>query len=80
MLGLMQDWPLLCHKILDAAAIQHGEQEIVSRSVEGPIVRTTYADIRLRALKVAQLLERAGYREGDRIATMGLVARPARAL
>jgi len=70
MQGLMQDWPLLCHKILDHAAKQHGSREIVSRSVEGPILRTTYAEARLRALKVAQLLAREGYGEGDRIATM----------
>ena len=53
MLGLMQEWPLLCHKILDYAARQHGGREIVSRSVEGPIVRTNYRDLRARALKVA---------------------------
>lgn len=70
MLGLMQDWPLLCHKILDHAARQHGAREIVSRSVEGPIVRTTYADVRARALKAAQRLERDGYGVGDRIATL----------
>ena len=46
MLGLMQEWPLLCHKILDHAARQHGDREVVSRSVEGPIVRTTYSEIR----------------------------------
>ncbi|NMG38921.1 long-chain-fatty-acid--CoA ligase [Chelativorans sp. ZYF759] len=68
--GLMQDWPLLCHKILDHAARQHGGREIVSRSVEGPIERTTYAAVRARALKVAQLLARQGYGEGDRIATL----------
>ena len=39
MLGLMQDWPLLVHKIIDHAALYHGDREIVSRSVEGPIVR-----------------------------------------
>ena len=70
MLGLMQDWPLLCHKILDHAARQHGGREIVSRSVEGPIVRTTYGDVHLRARKVAQRLEREGYKVGDRIATL----------
>ena len=68
--GLMQDWPLLCHKLLDHAAIQHGHREVVSRSVEGPIVRTTYAEIRRRALKAAQKLQREGYRPGDRIATL----------
>ncbi len=70
MLGLMQDWPLLCHKILDHAAHQHPDVEIVSRSVEGPIVRSTYAQSRLRALKIAQLLEREGFGVGDRIATL----------
>jgi fatty-acyl-CoA synthase len=71
MLGLMQQWPLLCHKILDHAAIQHGNREVVSRSVEGPITRTTYREIRTRALKVAQMLARDGFAEGDRIATLG---------
>jgi len=71
MLGLMQEWPLLCHKILDYAARQHGNREIVSRSVEGPIVRTNYREVRARALKVAQRLERDGFKEGDRIATLG---------
>jgi fatty-acyl-CoA synthase len=70
MLGLMQEWPLLCHKILDNAARQHGRREIVSRSIEGPIVRTTYTEVRTRALKVAQRLERDGYSLGDRIATL----------
>jgi len=69
-LGLMQEWPLLCHKLIDAAARQHGAREIVSRSVEGPIVRTTYAGLRQRALKLAQRLDREGFVLGDRIATL----------
>jgi hypothetical protein len=43
MLGLMQDWPLTVDKILDHAKNWHGEREVVTRSVEGPIVRTTYS-------------------------------------
>ncbi|UTD25624.1 fatty-acid--CoA ligase [Bradyrhizobium sp. WD16] len=70
MLGLMQDWPLLCHRIIDHAARIHGSQEVVTRSIEGPIVRTTYAEIRSRALRVAQRLDRQGVRLGDRIATI----------
>ncbi len=70
MLGLMQDWPLLCHRIIDHAASIHGKQEVVTRSVEGPIVRTTYADIRTRALKVAQRLTRDGIKLGDRVGTI----------
>jgi len=71
MLGLMQEWPLLCHKILDYAASQHGKREIVSRSVEGPIVRTNYGEILARALRVAQALDREGFGLGDRIGTLG---------
>src|SRR6201994_1629958 len=68
MLGLMQDWPLLCHRIIEHAATYHGTQEIVTRSVEGPIVRTNYAEINKRALKVSQMLQRDGIKLGDRVA------------
>jgi len=71
MLGLMQDWPLLCHRIIDHAATYHAERLVVSRSVEGPIHTTNYADLRRRALKVAQRLERDGIKLGDRVATLG---------
>ncbi|MET4387440.1 fatty-acyl-CoA synthase [Bradyrhizobium sp. F1.4.3] len=70
MLGLMQDWPLLCHRIIEHAARIHGKQEVVTRSVEGPIHRTTYAEIHKRALKVSQMLERDGIKLGDRVATI----------
>ncbi len=70
MLGLMQDWPLLIHKIIDSAALQHPRQEVVSRLVEGPIVRANYAQVRERALKVAQRLTRDGIKLGDRVATL----------
>jgi fatty-acyl-CoA synthase len=70
MLGLMQDWPLLCHRIIDHAALNHGERPVISRSLEGPIHTTNYAKIRARALKVAQRLERDGIRHGDRVATL----------
>jgi len=70
MLGLMQEWPLVCHKLIDHAARQHGHREIVSRSVEGPIVRTTYKDLRERSLKVAQRLQRDGFKRSDRIGTL----------
>ncbi|WP_440638192.1 fatty-acid--CoA ligase [Bradyrhizobium sp. PUT101] len=70
MLGLMQDWPLLCHRIIEHAARIHGKQEVVTRSVEGPIHRTNYAEIHKRALKVSQMLERDGIKFGDRVATI----------
>jgi fatty-acyl-CoA synthase len=70
MLGLMQDWPLLCHKIIDNAARNHGERPIITRSIEGPIHQTNYAEIRSRALRVAQRLDRDGIKVGDRVATL----------
>ena len=70
MLGLMQDWPLLCHRIIDHAAKYHGERKVITRSVEGPIVETNYAEIRRRARKVAKRLEKDGIKFGDRVATM----------
>jgi fatty-acyl-CoA synthase len=70
MLGLMQDYPLLTHTILDHGALNHGERELVTRGVEGPIRRCTLADLRSRALKVAKALDQEGVKLGDRIATM----------
>lgn len=70
MLGLMQDWPLLCHRIIDHARTFNGGREVISRSIEGPLHSTTYAEIRGRALKIAQALEGIGIQPGDRVATM----------
>ena len=70
MLGLMQDWPLTVDKILDHAKEWHGDREIVSRSVEGPIVRTTYAEVHGRAKRLSNALLSLGMKPGDRIATL----------
>jgi fatty-acyl-CoA synthase len=70
MLGLMQDWPLLLHRIIDHAAKYHGERKVITRSVEGPIVETNYAQIRQRAKKVSQRLEKDGIKLGDRVGTL----------
>ncbi|MGQ2991014.1 long-chain-fatty-acid--CoA ligase [Brevundimonas sp.] len=70
MFGLMQDWPLTVDKILDHAKNWHGKREVVTRSVEGPIVRTTYADIHDRAKKVSNALIAWNIKPGDRVATL----------
>ncbi|MGX8271747.1 long-chain-fatty-acid--CoA ligase [Brevundimonas diminuta] len=70
MLGMMQDWPLTVDKILDHAKNWHGEREVVTRSVEGPIVRTTYAAIHERARRVSNALLGWGIKPGDRVATL----------
>src|ERR1700710_1908021 len=70
MLGLMQKWPLTVDKILDHAKAWHADRQIVSRSVEGPIVRTTYGAIHERAKRVSNALLGFGIKTGDRVATM----------
>ena len=70
MIGLMQDWPLLIHRILDYAQAQHPNRSVISRSVEGPMHRTTYAAIHERSRRLAKRLERDGIGVGDRVATL----------
>ncbi|WP_298126871.1 long-chain-fatty-acid--CoA ligase [Brevundimonas sp.] len=70
MLGLMQDWPLTVDKILDHAKNWHPHREVVTRSVEGPIVRTTYGEIHGRAKRVSKVLLDWGIKPGDRVATL----------
>ena len=71
MLGLMQDWPMTVDRILDHADRWHGDRELVSRSVEGPIVRTTWSQVRTRAKQVTHALRELGVQPGDRVATLG---------
>jgi 3-(methylthio)propionyl---CoA ligase len=68
--GLMMDMPLLVSSLIEHAALYHGDTEIVSRTVEGPIHRYTYADARKRSRQLAQALARLGVRDGDRVGTL----------
>ncbi len=70
MLGLMQDFPLLIHRLIDHAARHHPARSIVSRSVEGPFHRTDYATLRARSLRLSQRLAQEGVQLGDRVATL----------
>ncbi|HQP20763.1 MAG TPA: AMP-binding protein, partial [Phenylobacterium sp.] len=70
MQGRMQDWPLTVDRIIDHAKSWHGGREIVTRSVEGPIVRTTYAEVHGRAKRVSNVLRNLGVQQGDRVATL----------
>jgi fatty-acyl-CoA synthase len=70
MQGLMQHGALTLDKIIDHAAQWHGGREVVTRSVEGPIVRTTYAEIHGRAKRVSNLLLSLGIKPGDRVGTL----------
>ena len=70
MRGQMMDMPLLVSSLIAHADRNHGDVEIVSRSVEGPIHRTNYSQAHARAKRVAQGLQRLGVREGDRVGTL----------
>jgi acyl-CoA synthetase (AMP-forming)/AMP-acid ligase II len=70
MLGLMQDRPLLISSLIEHAARYHPTVEIVSRTCEGPTIRTNYAGLRSRAAKLAGALLRLGVKPGDRVATL----------
>ena len=70
MLGLMQDRPLLISQLIEFAAENHGDTEIVSRRVEGDIHRYTYRDARHRAKQMAEALVGLGIKPGDRIGTL----------
>ena len=68
--GLMGDQPLLVSMCIQHAARNHSDTEIVSRTLEGPIHRYSYADAEHRARRVGKALLRLGIEPGDRIATM----------
>lgn len=68
--SLMQDWPLLCQRIIEHAARQHPGRRIVTRSVEGPIEVTCYAELHRLALRISKRLTRDGIVLGDRVGTL----------
>jgi 3-(methylthio)propionyl---CoA ligase len=70
MLGLMSERPLLISSIIAHAATYHGDVEIVSRTIEGPIHRYAYRDAERRSKQLANALLRLGIEPGVRIATL----------
>ena len=68
--GLMMDVPLLVSSLIVHADKFHGDTELVSRTVEGPIHRYTYHDAHKRSRQLAQALGRLGAKQGDRIGTL----------
>ena len=70
MRGLMMDMPLLVSSLIEHADRNHGDVEIVSRSLEGPVHRSTYSQAHARAKRLAQALARLGVRQGERVATL----------
>ena len=67
MLGLMQNQPLLISSLIEFAARNHSDGEIVSRRVEGDIHRYTYKDMAGRARQLANTLDAMGLAQGERV-------------
>ncbi|HTP98504.1 MAG TPA: 3-(methylthio)propionyl-CoA ligase [Casimicrobiaceae bacterium] len=70
MLGLMMNWPLLISSLIRHADLCHGDAEIVSRTIEGPIHRYTYRDAHRRARRLADALGRLGVKPGECVGTL----------
>ena len=70
MRALMMDTPLLISALLRHAANACADQQIVSRTVAGPIHRYTYAQAHQRSCQLANALVAYGITLGDRIGTI----------
>jgi acyl-CoA synthetase (AMP-forming)/AMP-acid ligase II len=70
MYGQMMDTDLTISSLIQYAARFHGEQEIVSRRVEGDTHRYTYVDVYARTAQLAHALSELGVQQDDRIATL----------
>jgi acyl-CoA synthetase (AMP-forming)/AMP-acid ligase II len=70
MYGSMMQQPLLISTLLVHAERHHGEQEMVSRRVEGDIHRTTYRELAARSRRMANALATLGIQSGERVATL----------
>jgi fatty-acyl-CoA synthase len=68
--GLMQTPPLQIIDILRFGATAHARREIVSRLVDEPTFRYTYADSLRRAAQAANALRRLGVELGDRVSSL----------
>src|SRR5919204_5795055 len=69
MRGLMMDFPLTLPALLRHSEQVHRDREIVSRTTDGSIRRTTYGACLDRARRLGVALRKLGMKPGDRIAT-----------
>ncbi len=66
----MQHAAPLISSLIEYAALNHSDTEIVSRTVEGDLHRYTYRDACRRSKRLANALRHLKIRPGDRIATV----------
>ena len=68
--GLMMDMPLLISDLIKHADRNHGETEIVSKTVEGGLHRYNYREAHARARRLAKVLQGLGVKMSDRVGTL----------
>ncbi len=68
--GLMMDRPLLVSNIIEHAAAQFGDVEVVSRETHGPLFRYTWSGVARRARKLAHALQRLGLGPGSAVGSI----------
>ena len=68
--GQMMQQPLLISSLIVHAERHHGEQEVVTRRVEGDIHRETYKQMAARSRQMAKALQALGVKFSDRVATL----------
>ena len=66
----MMDVPLTTWLLIENSADHHGSTEVVSRMLDGGVVRHTYAQIMARTHQLMHALDRMGLDRGDRVATL----------
>ena len=72
MIGGMQDHPLRVTDLIDHAAREHGDREIVTRWADGSIGRSSWGAVADDARRLASALVALGLRPGDRVATLAM--------
>ena len=72
MLGAMQNWKMRIGHVIDHAAREAGDREIVTRWADGTETRTDWAGIRHDALKMSQALQKLGLKPGDKVASIAM--------
>jgi acyl-CoA synthetase (AMP-forming)/AMP-acid ligase II len=68
--GLMMEQPLLLSDVIEHAAAQYGDVEVVSRETHGPLFRYTYADCAKRSRKLAHALGQLGLSAGSAVGSI----------
>jgi acyl-CoA synthetase (AMP-forming)/AMP-acid ligase II len=68
--GLMMQQSLLISSLLKHAERHHGEQQVVSRRIEGDIHRYTFRDLASRSRRMANALHALGVTPGTVVATL----------